>query len=44
MSEGLPRERSECLGYEQRRMALFQGQPAGLVLFLRPASLSVAYV
>jgi hypothetical protein len=29
---------------EQRRVAIFQGQPEGLGLFFRPAALSFAYV
>ncbi|MGM0563336.1 MAG: hypothetical protein ACQES2_03305 [Pseudomonadota bacterium] len=29
---------------EQRRVALFQPQPQGLVLFFRPAALTSAYV
>jgi len=44
MNEGLPRERSECFGYEQHGVTLFQAQPAGLGLIFRPAALSFAHV
>ena len=44
MSESLPRERSECFGHEQRRVALFQAQPEGLGLSCRRAVLSVAHL
>jgi hypothetical protein len=43
MNESLPHERSECFGYEQRRVTLFQAQPAGLGLFFRPTALSFAH-
>jgi hypothetical protein len=44
MNESLPRERSKYFGHEHRRVALFLDQPEGLPLYVRPASLEIAFV
>ncbi|MFC1748642.1 hypothetical protein ACFL2V_07525 [Pseudomonadota bacterium] len=44
ISASLPRERSECFGYEQRRVAVFQALPEGLERFSRLTALSLAYL
>jgi len=44
MNKSLPREHSECCGYEQRSLALFQTQPEGPVPIVHPSALSLAHV